>query len=284
VTDYGHPLKFGTMIEPLPDRPLHALELADVTERAGLDVVRLPDHPYWPQWLDSFSLLAAIATRTERVGLFSNVANLPPRPPARWPARPPRCTCSAAGRFDLGLGTGAQQLWDGIVAEGGPRRNAKESVDALEEAVQVIRSLWSPGPTVDFTGRYYQVAGASTHPAAAGSVEIWLGAYQSRMLRLTGQVADGWIRSSPACPPAALGAANRIIDDAAAASGRSPASVRRGYNIEPEFSAEQLAELALTQGISVFLLYRAQSADLITRFAQEVVPAVRERVDAERGQ
>lgn len=151
-------------------------------------------------------------------------------------------------------------------------------------AVQVIRSLWSAGPTVDFTGRYYQLVGASTHPAAAGNVEIWLGAYQSRMLRLTGRVADGWIPSSPACPPEALGAANSIIDDAATASGRSPAAVRPGLQHRAGFQRGATRRTGSHPGISVFLLYRAQSADVIERFAHEVVPAVRDRVDAERGQ
>ena len=40
--------------------------------------------------------------------------------------------------------------------------------------------------------------------------------------------------------------------------------------------AEQLAEVALEHGISVFLLYRAQSPDVLRRFADEVAPAVRE--------
>ncbi|WP_443076318.1 hypothetical protein [Streptomyces sp. NBC_01716] len=78
-------------------------------------------------------------------------------------------------------------------------------------------------------------------------------------------------------------------------AGRSPGAVRRGYNIKGSFSngsgflegpprtwVEQLTALALTQGMSTFLLYRVHSADLLRRFADEVVPAVREAVAAER--
>ncbi|MCW2864054.1 MAG: luciferase-like monooxygenase [Actinoallomurus sp.] len=45
---------------------------------------------------------------------------------------------------------------------------------------------------------------------------------------------------------------------------------------------EQLAELTLTEGMSVYILYRVESADVIRRFAAEVAPAVREIVTAER--
>src|SRR5262249_21941743 len=84
-------------------------------------------------------------------------------------------------------------------------------------------------------------------------------------------------------------------DDAAAAVGRSPAAVRRLYNIAGSFKgtgtgfltgpprvwAEQLAELALEQGMSAFIL-AVDSADTLRRYADEVVPAVRELVASAR--
>ncbi|WP_374229297.1 LLM class flavin-dependent oxidoreductase [Streptomyces sp. NEAU-YJ-81] len=47
----------------------------------------------------------------------------------------------APGRVQLGLGTGA--FWDAIAAMGGPRREAKEAVAALDEAIEIIRLMWS---------------------------------------------------------------------------------------------------------------------------------------------
>ena len=58
------------------------LQLAEVCESAGLDMVSLADHPYWSERLDTLTLLAAIASRTSRVRLLVNLANLPLRPPA----------------------------------------------------------------------------------------------------------------------------------------------------------------------------------------------------------
>ena len=46
----------------------------------------------------------------------------------------------SGGRFELGLGAGA--FWENVVAMGGPERGRRESVDALEEAVELIRLWW----------------------------------------------------------------------------------------------------------------------------------------------
>jgi hypothetical protein len=53
MTDRGHDLIFGTLLEPTPERSLDVVQLAPVTERLGLDLVSLADHPDWPQRLDS---------------------------------------------------------------------------------------------------------------------------------------------------------------------------------------------------------------------------------------
>ena len=116
------------------------------------------------------------------------------------------------------------------------------------------------------------------------------------MLGLVGRVADGWIPSSPYLPPEQLPAANQIIDAAAIDAGRSPDAVRRIYNIGGEFSRngtgflqgppalwiEQLTELTLVHGVSGYILYRVESGDIMRRFADEVVPAIRNAVSIER--
>jgi alkanesulfonate monooxygenase SsuD/methylene tetrahydromethanopterin reductase-like flavin-dependent oxidoreductase (luciferase family) len=292
--DYGHDLIFGTLLEP-PERAHGVLELAERCEQVGLDLVTLSDHPYWPERLDTVALMSAIVARTTRVRVMPNLANLPLRPPAMLARTATTLDILSNGRFDLGVATGAQQLWDSIVAEGGPARSAGESIEALEEAVQIIRALWTADADVHFEGKHYHLHGAKPCPASVHDIDIWLGAYQPRMLRLTGRIADGWVPSSPGLPPERLAGANKIIDEAAVEAGRSPEAVRRGYNIAGEFStgtgflqgspvvwAEQLSELTLTHGISTYILYRVTSADMIEKFAADVVPAVREAVAAER--
>ncbi len=286
-----HDLKFGALLEPPAGRPQDVVELAELTEELGYDVVTLSDHPYWPERLDTIALLSAIVARTSRITVLPNLLNLPLRPPAVVARTAATLDILSGGRFELGLGTGAQQMWEAITAEDGPRRTAGESIEALDEAVRLIRLLWTAKEDVEFEGKHYRLAGAKPGPAPLHEMTIWFGAYQPRLLRLTGAIADGWIPSSPFFPPEALAAAGQVIDDAARAAGRSPDSIRRGYNIEGEFGtgkgflqgppevwAEQLAEVALTHRIDTFFLYRADSPDILRRFAAEVAPAVRELV------
>jgi alkanesulfonate monooxygenase SsuD/methylene tetrahydromethanopterin reductase-like flavin-dependent oxidoreductase (luciferase family) len=296
MPDYGHDLMFGALLEPPTGRPKDVLGLAELMEQVGLDVVSLSDHPYWPQRLDTMALLAAIVARTTRVTVVSNLANLPLRPPTTLARTAATLDILSNGRFELGIGTGAQQMWDSIVADGGARRAAGESVAALDEAVTIIRTLWTSQTDVSFTGDHYVLNGTAPGPSPVHEMGIWVGAYQPRLLSLVGRVADAWVPSSPFLPPEQLPAANQVIDDATVAAGRSPRDVRRVYNIAGEFSGsgngfltglpatwvEQLAECALLHGISGFLLYRAESVDVIRRFAEEVAPAVREIVAAER--
>ena len=161
-------------------------------------------------------------------------------------------------------------------------------MEALEEAIDLIRMLWSvdePGPA-RFEGRYYRLDGAARGPAPAHDVGIWIGAYKPRMLDLVGRKADGWLPSQPYLQPGDLAAGNAAIDVAAARAGRKPEAIRRLLNITPQPGppgrwAEELARLALEDGIGTFLVM-ADDAATIQTFAAEVVPLVRELVAAGR--
>jgi hypothetical protein len=286
-------LLFGTFLTPAADRPDRVVALAELTDQVGLDLVSVQDHPYQPAHLDAWTLLSVIAARTRSVHVLPNVANLPLRPPAVLARSAASLDLLSGGRVELGLGAGA--FWDAIAAQGGPRRTPGESLTALAEAVEVIRALWTPGRGARTDGEHYRLTGAKPGPFPAHDIGIWLGVYKPRALALTGRVADGWLPSSPYLPPEQLGAANALIDRAADQAGRDRATIRRLYNVVGSFDGtgreflqgppavwvEQLAELALTESMSGFILM-ADSADLIRRYAAEVAPAVRELVEAER--
>ena len=82
MTDYGHPLLFGSFITPAAADPERTVGLAVLSEQTGLDLVTFQDHPYQPAFLDTWTLLSYVAARTSRVRLAANVTNLPLRPPA----------------------------------------------------------------------------------------------------------------------------------------------------------------------------------------------------------
>ncbi|MEU6712099.1 LLM class flavin-dependent oxidoreductase [Nonomuraea sp. NPDC046802] len=296
MPDYGHDLLFGSFITPVNSAPHQAVELARVSEAAGLDLVTFQDHPYQPGFLDTWTLLSYVAARTERVRLSGNVINLPLRPPAVLARAAASLDALSGGRFELGLGAGG--FWDAIEAMGGRRLAPAQAVDALSEAIDVIRGVWDADAKeiFRFDGAYYQVDGAKRGPAPVHDIGIWLGAYKPRMLRLTGAKADGWLPSLPYMKSLdQLAEGNAIIDEAAAGAGREPASVRRLLNIggrfgppsdrllsgPPEQWAEQLAMLTLRYGVSAFILVGDDQATLDI-FGQEVAPATRELVAAER--
>jgi alkanesulfonate monooxygenase SsuD/methylene tetrahydromethanopterin reductase-like flavin-dependent oxidoreductase (luciferase family) len=167
---------------------------------------------------------------TSRVSFFTDVANLPLRPPAVLAKAAASLDVLSAGRFELGLGAGG--LPDIIAGFGGPQRTPGESVEALEEAIEVIRLLWSEERSVSFDGRHYRLDDARPGPRPAHPIGIWVGAFKPRMLRLVGRKADGWLASLGVLTRDELRAGNERIDAAAEKAGRDPGSIRRLINVQ----------------------------------------------------
>jgi alkanesulfonate monooxygenase SsuD/methylene tetrahydromethanopterin reductase-like flavin-dependent oxidoreductase (luciferase family) len=283
MTDYGHDLLFGSFITPAAGQAEAVVALSRISEREGLDLVTFQDHPYQAGFLDTWTLMSYVAAATSTIRISANVINLPLRPPVMLARSAASLDLLSGGRVELGLGAGA--FWDAIEAVGGPRRTAGESVEALDEAITIIREVWDDskrgGVRVD--GKHYRVAGAKRGPAPAHDVGIWVGAYKPRMLRLVGRSADGWLPTLHGLKGglAELAAGNKIIDEAAAAAGRSPSAVRRLLNVQASAEPQELAELVLEHGISAFIAMADDSAT-IERFGAEIAPAVRELVSKER--
>lgn len=286
MTDYGHELRFGTFITPSSAHVAEVVRLARLSDRLGYDLISFQDHPYQPALLDAPTLLAYLAAQTEHAHLSANVTNLPLRQPVVIARSAVTLDLLSAGRFELGIGAGG--FWDAIAAVGGRRLRPGQAVDALEEAIRIIREIWDVGEPggVRVEGEYYRVVGAKRGPAAAHDIGISIGAYKPRMLRLTGRVADGWLPSLGYLEsPSALGGLNELIDEGAESAGRAPTDIRRWLNIAAAGSsrewAEQLAAMTLDYGMSGFIL-GSDDQIVIERFAHEVAPAVRELVAAAR--
>ncbi|MFG1926096.1 LLM class flavin-dependent oxidoreductase [Cryptosporangium sp. NPDC048952] len=279
MTDYGHELVFGTFLTPSAEDPERVVALAQLTEQVGFDFATVQDHPYQARFLDTWTLLSVIAARTTTLRVTANVLNLPLRPPAVLAKSVASLDLLTGGRVELGLGAGG--FADAIAAYGGRRLTPAQSVDALEEAIRVIRAVWAPSGSIKLDGEYYPIRGAHAGPAPAHDVGIWLGAYKKRMLALTGRAADGWLPSSPYAGPEKLPEMNAVIDAAAEEAGRDPRAVRRLYNITPDFTADQLVELTLEHGMSGYVVM-GDDPEVVRRFAAEVLPAVTASVDAER--
>ena len=290
-------LRFGISIVPATEELERIRALVRAADEAALDLVGIQDHPYQHHFLDTWSLIGALLAETKRVTLFTDVANLPLRPPAVMAKAAASLDVLSGGRFELGLGAGG--FPDGIAGMGGPRRTPGESVEALEEAIDVIRLMWSGERSVSYDGAYYKLDGARPGPPPAHPMGIWVGAFKPRMLRLVGRVADGWLPSLGLLSREELRAGNEQIDAAAEKEGRDPRSIRRLINIQglvgdgpaPARSSLPVGYLAgeplagppdwwvqtlngfVADGFDTLVFWPVDPApEQIERFAREVVP------------
>jgi alkanesulfonate monooxygenase SsuD/methylene tetrahydromethanopterin reductase-like flavin-dependent oxidoreductase (luciferase family) len=296
-SSYGRKLEFGASVEPLANPPDWAARIAKAADRTGLDLVGIQDHPYQRRFLDTWTLISTLVPVTERVRFFPDVANLPLRPPAMLAKAAASLDVLSGGRIEIGLGAGA--FWDAIEGMDGPRRSPGEAVRSVEEAIKVMRLVWSNERSVRFEGDLYSLRGMRPGPHPVHPIGIWVGAYGPRMLDLIGRLADGWVPSLGYSPPEKLPELQRRIDAGAAEAGREPDEIRRVYNVSgrigPEGDgllegpvskwAQELARFALELGMDTFIYWPSEDhVRQIELFANEVVPAVREAVEKERAQ
>jgi alkanesulfonate monooxygenase SsuD/methylene tetrahydromethanopterin reductase-like flavin-dependent oxidoreductase (luciferase family) len=206
----------------------------------------------------------------------------------------------SGGRFELGIGAGA--FPEVAASMGGPRRTPGESVEALEEAIEVIRLMWSSERVVSFQGKYYRLDGAHPGPRPSHPIGIWVGAFKPRMLRLVGRKADGWLPSLGVLSRDELRAGNELIDATAEKAGRDPRSIRRLINLQgligeqpapprsslpvgylageplagpPEWWVETLTGF-IADGFDTFVFWPVDTApDQVELLACEVVPRLR---------
>ncbi|QIN82568.1 LLM class flavin-dependent oxidoreductase [Rubrobacter tropicus] len=296
MPDYGRALEFGVSVEPLADPPDFAARMATTADRAGLDLVGIQDHPYQRRFLDTWTLISTLVPVTGNVRFFTDVANLPLRPPVMLAKAAASLDAISGGRVEVGLGAGA--FWDAVVGMGGPRRSPGEALRSTEEAIEVMRMVWSGERSLRFEGEFYSLKGMRPGPPPAHDIGIWVGAYGPRMLGLIGRKADGWVPSLGFSPPGRLPGMHEKIDEGAAEAGRDPSGIKRVYNVSGnigpegegrlEGSAEKwietLAGFVLEYGMDTFVYWpNRDHGRQVELFANEVVPGVREAVARERG-
>jgi alkanesulfonate monooxygenase SsuD/methylene tetrahydromethanopterin reductase-like flavin-dependent oxidoreductase (luciferase family) len=289
TSKYGRSLEFGLSIVPTSADLDLARALVRRAEELGLDLIGVQDHPYQWRYLETWSLIADLLARSERMRIFPDVANLPLRGPAMIAKQAASLDVLSGGRFELGLGAGA--FWEAIAAMGGPVRSGGQALKALEEAILVIRAFWSGERTIAFEGEHYSVKGLHPGPEPAHPIGIWLGVGKPRALALAGRLAEGWVPSLSWATPEVVPAMHGRIDAAAAEAGRDPAEIRRVYNLggtiadgptrglldgPSEHWIEALTGFAAELGFDTFVFWpEGDQLDQVERFAREVVPGLR---------
>jgi len=130
----------------------------------------------------------------------------------------------SGGRFLFGIGAGWNK--EEYVAYGYDFPSARVRVEQLEEALQIIKAMWTE-EKVTFSGRYYHLTQADCEPKPQPLPPIMVGAFKPKMLSLTAKYADEWNVSSTGISRyrRLVESFERICTDV----GRDPDTVRRSW-------------------------------------------------------
>lgn len=235
---YGHPL--GTPFDVF-------VRLARHAESAGFDAAYVVDHLYlpperysgysWtdpnqPYFLEAWTVLAALAQATHRIRLGPQVSPTTFRHPSMLAKMGATVDLISNGRLVLQLGTGWHK--EEHQAYGFPfDERFGTRFEAMLEAVQIVRGLWTTDGPFTFEGEHFQVREAPFYPKPVQkpSPPIWFGGGGRKVRTAIARYGDGW---SPAMSLAeGVGVqeyTNTLteIRSLAESFGRDPASIAAG--------------------------------------------------------
>ena len=144
----------------------------------------------------------------------------------------------SGGRLEFGIGAGWAENEHTIL--GLPFGTAGDRADRLEEACQVIRSLWTQERT-SFAGQHYQLTGAVAEPKPVQQPHppIWIGgAGRRRTLRIAAQYASVW--NAPGGSPEEVAELSGVLDRHCADIGRDPSEIRRSVQVRIPATPDEL--------------------------------------------
>ncbi len=180
-----HPFRFGVQISKLPA----ATWKADVRriEEMGYDTIFLPDH-FSTQW-DPTTALAGLAAATENLKVGSLVYDVDYRHPVIFAKAAATLQVMSGGRFEFGIGAGWMET--DYVEAGMPYDRPGIRISRLEEALEIIKSMWINERTT-FKGDHYSTneIAQATELGDLAPPKILIGGGGPRLLRLAGRHAD----------------------------------------------------------------------------------------------
>jgi probable F420-dependent oxidoreductase len=223
-------LSFGVNVSASTSGETDPVALARAAEHLGFDFVSTSDHPCGTEpTYETWTMLTWIAAATSRIRVATRVLGLPYRSPAMVAKMAETLDRLSDGRLILGLGAGYSDAE--FRAFGLPVLSPRDKIDGLDDALHIIRGLWSQAGYT-FGGRQHHVTGADLEPKPSHRIPIWLGTFGDRALTVTGRHADGWIPSLGHASLDRLPAMREKVLVAAAAAGRSPEQITCALNVE----------------------------------------------------
>jgi alkanesulfonate monooxygenase SsuD/methylene tetrahydromethanopterin reductase-like flavin-dependent oxidoreductase (luciferase family) len=280
-------INLATTAAPRSDPAAEALQ----AEALGFDFVSSSDHPCGTQpSYETWTMLSWIAAETTSIQVATRVLGVPYRNPAMTAKMAETFDRLSGGRLILGLGAGGSD--DEFRAFGLPVNSMRDKITGLEEAVRIIRGLWTR-PSFTWNGQVHRADDAPMEPKPSGPIPIWLGTFGPRALAVTGRVADGWIPSLGHAPADQLEPMRQRVVTAAEEVGRDPTAIRCALNAEarvderaeptPDALSGPPAAVVdrilgfIGKGFTAFnfMPVGADRAEQAERLASEIIPTVR---------
>ncbi|MEW2327061.1 TIGR03557 family F420-dependent LLM class oxidoreductase [Micromonospora chersina] len=191
-------MRIGYFLSSEEYTPAELLEQARGAERAGFEALWISDH-YHP-WVDAQGQSAFVWST---IGALSQVCRLPVTTAVTCPTvriHPAVIAQAAAtsavlhdGRFVLGVGTG-EALNEHIFGDPWPQADVR--LEMLEEAVEVIRSLWT-GDFVNHHGKHYTVEHARIYTRPDTPPPIYVSGFGPKSIELAARIGDGYVSTMP---------------------------------------------------------------------------------------
>lgn len=189
---------FGYFLSCEEHGPKELVRQAKMAERAGFEALWISDH-YHP-WLDEqgqspfvWSVIGAIAEATSLPITTAVTCPLVRVHPAVVAQAAATSAVLTGGRFRLGVGTG-EALNEHVIESRWPP--TAERLEMLEEAVELMRELWS-GKLVTHRGTHYQVDTARLYTLPDEPPPVYMSGFGENSVRLAGRIADGYITTGP---------------------------------------------------------------------------------------
>ena len=199
---------------------------------------------------EAWTLLAGMAARTTRTRVGCSVTGNTYRHPAVLAKAAVTVDHLSGGRLEFGIGAGWAENEHTML--GLPFGTARERADRLEEALPIIRSLWTQ-PRTTFTGKHYLLAEAVAEPKPVQTPHppVWIGGVgRRRTLRMAAEHAAVW--NAPGGSPAEVAELSAVLDGHCADIGRDPAEIRRSVQIRvPADAAALVDQVAGFVGVGV---------------------------------
>ena len=222
-------IQFGFILPQLPlDKARRNMYVENLNRALKLisghfDSARIIDHLGFDD-IESFTTLAYLAALHPQLKFGHTVVCQSFRNPALVAKMGATLQFLSGGRFLFGIGAG--WLEQEYKAYGYDFPPARVRVKQLEEALQIIKAMWTEEKAT-FSGMHYRVEEAACEPKPDPPPPIMVGAFKSKMLRIAAKFADEWNVSSTGIRK--YRTLTEDFERACAEEGRDPAAVRRSW-------------------------------------------------------